>query len=177
MKNFLFILLIFSFLSFTSVAKNRYGASLSYGSDGFNQTFTVLPSFVFENDFLIAGLGFGFQSSELKLESKNLEKSSNNPFFIEGAFKLNMKKNIDVLYGTRFVFSSGKYNGNRLDSSSKIALTGGLLYTIDKNLRLSFIFDVYSTNINEWKNESNTREEILNSAFLQGGKFSLIYLF
>ena len=177
MKNFLSILLILSLLSFTAIAKNRYGASLSYGSDGFNQAFTVLPSFVFENDFIVAGLGFGFQSSELKLENKNLEKGSNNPFFIEGAFKLNMKKNIDFLYGTRFVFSSGKYNGNRLESSSKIALTGGLLYTIDKNLKLSFIFDAYSTNINEWKNESNTQEEVMNSAFLQGGKFSLIYMF
>ena len=167
MKNYLSILLIFSLLSLTTVAENRYGASLSYGSDGFNQTFTVLPSFVFENDFLIAGLGFGFQSSELKLENKNVEKGSNNPFFIEGAFKLNMKKNIDFLYGTRFVFSSGKYNENRLDSSSKITLTGGLLYTIDKNLKFSFIFDAYSTNINEWKNESNTREEMLTPPFFK----------
>ena len=167
-----------SFLLFTHTwAERQLGAGLSISNDGLNNSYVILPSFIYENEYIIASTGIGFNSSETSTNSQSIQKNDANSFFAELGFKLPINETLNVIYGTKFVFISGDYQGNSIETGSKISLTGGLLYSMNSNIKLLFLLDVYSTQITEWTPEGQAREEILRSTFLNGGKFGFVYTF
>lgn len=170
-------LLFFIFLNISMEAKKNFGATFSFSNDGLESSLSILPGLVYETEYFLGSFGFGFQSNEIKTNSADLEKNSFNPLFIDLAFKLNLNKKTDLLYGSRLIFNSGKYKNNTYDSNTKIALTGGLLYALEENIKLSFMLDFYTTIVREWTPQGGSQEEILASGFLSGGKFGLIYKF
>ena len=173
-------------------AKRDLGISLSMANDGWRNELVFLPSFVYQNEYIVSQLGFGFsqseftentstQSDESNPESisstKTVTKNKYNPITLSLAFKLNLNESLTGLYGLRITSLSGKFNNIRIENSSKISLTAGFLKAISKNFYFSSMLDIYSTYTYEWNPSDLQSSDMSGKTFLSGGRFSFIYTF